>query len=247
MLAGWKVLCEMAGQEVWGRPPSAQTLLLVLQGLAAQLGEGGPELEDLLAFTQRVVADLAAATGTGSGSSMDESSSASAVGGPPALPPLDAQLAAAALRLLLAAGDAANDAGRGGGVLAAGVQVVMQALAAAQQPLSTELCEAVLAAFEADPSLEEWARQEFGAEAVDELEMQALGEGLGAPLVLRQLERQGAQESLGDGEWGVGALVHCALPMQRIVVARTHVAGALEACVVAGPTCARTSKAPAHH
>lgn len=198
--AGWKALCEMAGQEAWGRPPSARTLLLVLQGLEAQLGEGGPGLEDLLAFTQRVVADLAAGTSSGSGSSMDDGSNASAVGGSLALPPLDAQLAAAALQLLLAADAAANDAGWGGGGLAAGVQAMMWALAAAQQPLSTEVCEAVLAAFEADPSLEEWARQEFGAEAVDELEMQALGEGLGTPLVLRRLERAGAQDLPGDGE-----------------------------------------------
>eukprot|EP00887_Chlorella_sp_A99_P000522 scaffold17.g522.t1 len=153
--AGWKALCEMAQE--WGRPPSTRALLVTLHGLAQQLGEL-PAPEQLQETAARAVLDLAAASGT-----WQRARGSEAAAGVP-LPALDAELGAAALRLLLATHAAHAAAGAGGPSPLQGrtLVLVLEGLASSQVHLGPVLRSLVRDAAQASVSEKNnrWPRAE---------------------------------------------------------------------------------------
>lgn len=101
--AAWKALRAMSSPDIWGRPPSRRTVLLLLRGLMAQVQAGLPPdvLSGAVEAAQRLAVDIAA-----------EAEAAAESGGSPATAakwtPLDSDMAATVLQLLLACHSAAE-------------------------------------------------------------------------------------------------------------------------------------------
>lgn len=162
----------------WGDPPSEHTLLVVLQSLEQRLDSRLPAEQLLLVLeaSQKAVLALAApqpaaqaapaAAGRDAGAALGV---ASQTAGP--WPPLRAPLAEAAVELLLAcfeeSGRLPGDGGgaaaqrRAAAALQQGVEAVLEALCAAQLPLSFWLCSLLLDAFRHVPEAEAWAVARF--------------------------------------------------------------------------------------
>lgn len=193
-LAGWKALRSMSNPEMWGRPPNRSTLLLLLHGLAAQLQAGLPpdSLAGAMEAAQRLAADL-----------MTEAVAVNGSNDPAAKwPTLDNDLAAQALKLVLACYNAAiaeeEEALMGGAFSAVdsaaaltaveqAAQGVMRSYCAGQEALPPLLCSLILDASTVAAALEDWVAAAFGEEAVDEITLA----GEGTPPVLLQLQPAG--------------------------------------------------------
>ncbi|PRW57570.1 hypothetical protein C2E21_3332 [Chlorella sorokiniana] len=167
-------------------PPSRGSLLLLLRGLTAQLQNGmaADVLPHAVDAAQRLVLDMAS----------EAEAAAAADGGSAAAtaetrwPPLDAEVAAAALELLLACHSAAvaheQQAAEGnasscidGAGAAAAVQQAAQgmmlSLCTRQEALSPTLRAVLLHAIWLGPGLLKWATTTFGPSVIDDLSAEA--------------------------------------------------------------------------
>ncbi len=184
-----------------------------------QLRDGSGSLELVLDIAERVVTDVA-------GASAAEAPSGSAAA--PRWPPLDAALAEAALRLLLACHAASAEAGGEAGaqpgpgraaeannpqlLLEQGGRALLDGLCDQQVHLTKALCEQLLEAFTAAPQLGQWASARFGDRRVEAIWRRFLGEGRGR-LVLRREEQQEQQQEQQQRSGGAAAaLFHRHLP-----------------------------------
>lgn len=202
--AAWKALRATSSPDVWGRPPSRRTMLLLLQGLAAKVRAGlQPDvLSGAVEAAQRLAVDIAA-----------EAEAAAERGANPAAagkwPPLDSEMATTAIQLLLICHSAAEEEQQAaesstGGLLvlnaadtAAAVQQVgqgiLRSLCAQQEALPFPLCYFLLEAFHVCPAFEDWTASTFGEEAVDEITCAEPD----TPPVLLELQPAGGGAALG--------------------------------------------------
>lgn len=204
----------MCSPDVWGRPPSRHSLLLVLQGLTAQVQAGmQPDaLPGAVDAAQRLVLDIVA-----EGEALSGGSSAATA----KWPTLDGEMAATALQLLLACHSAAeaeqqaaersgtrgllvlNSADAAAAVQQAG-QGILRSLCAWQEALPPALCDYLVDAFTVCPALEDWTVANFGLEALD-----GICADPGAPPLLLQLQPAGEER---EGVVGLRASSPCLEP-----------------------------------
>lgn len=226
--AAWKALRAMSSPDIWGRPPSFRTVLLLLRGLMAQVQAGLPPdvLSGAVEAAQRLAVDIAA-----------EAEAAAESGGSPATaakwPPLDSDMAATVLQLLLACHSAAEGeqqtadsrGARGPLILdaadtAAAVQQAgkgtLRSLCAQQEALPFSLCYFLLEAFHVCPALEDWTAATFGGEAVDEITCVEPD----TPPVLLELQPAGGGSALGGMQVSMSfqrecGYLNCCMPVRQ--------------------------------
>ena len=210
----------MAGDGRWGRPPAAATLLWLARQLEQDLREGEPAVLVLRAAA-RIAVDLgqqAQAQQARQARQAQQAQQAQQSGRDAPIahwPPLSGELAAALLRLLHLSGTQAaaeeealqpgssSNSSSGAAVLEGG-QALLLGLAAAQQPLSSALCEELLQAFWQQPALRQWAGEAFGEATVQQVEQRAVEEG-GPPLLLHLRGTSATQRQQQQEQQAVGA------------------------------------------